>query len=538
MKKSLYLLAMLPILVGCVKKPDFRWSEHKTMLPAYSYQSEKFKHFNTNFDYEALNLARNKVQQVIENKGNTLQITNAVREFTRLHDELNEKYLFIMTLYYGSASAYQAKYIKAMNAINEDVIFYESLKEKAAHSSDDVKYFFFNTLNDEEIQRQIGSSSVQQEITKLDAELTEISDDFSIYFSSLDSYKTPEAFDVAVEAYVNYVKKANQLANLGNCTNYLDYAYANIYNRDYSPQQGLAFAKNLKESLSSVNLQNINPLSEKDGSPDYVKLNGLIEKNFNNNYCDGAELFDSYADYMGKGFKESYNDLWRDGYYYFSSAADSLGTAYVLYDPSVNYQIAFFSKENQNISSVVHEFGHYFALHKNSVNYGESYDILETHSQANEYVFANYVKNNYQNKFAKAYGDYSLIDDLSYLVDFSFIIEVENYAYNAPDLTKESLGEFINNLSEEYKNLNIPATTNYWMYPCICSAAYYISYATSSLEAMQFYVMDLETSKNTYFNFCLDTSKKTMVEKWTNAGLKSPFEKEASELIINYIQTI
>ena len=330
------------------------------------------------------------------------------------------------------------------------------------------------------IDEQLGKSETAKITTQLNAELDQISEDFNLYFSTLEDYKTEEALQKGIETYVEYVGIANQLAKANDYNNYLDYAYKNIYARDYTPLDGYNFAQNVKSSFSQVGYEYKNYLPKNDESKDYNNLYKLIYQNFNNSNCDGAKLFDKYSEFMGQDYIDTYNSLWRDGYYFFSDRDDSLGTAFILFDNNVDYQIAFFSKEMQDVSSVVHEFGHYYALHNYPKNETQSYDILETHSQANEYLFANYIKNSYGNKYAKYFGDHKFNNDVSYLIDFSYIIDVENYAYNETDLTVEKLTNFISNLSSEYEGLNIKETYNYWLYPCICSACYYISYATSS----------------------------------------------------------
>lgn len=539
MKKIYSLLFISVLLTGCMKQPNFRWANHKISGNAYNFKSAKFENTNISFNYSELETAKKNVKQVIENKGTTFQISNAVSKFNRLHQDLYKKSLFIMTLYYGNPSFYELTYNRANTALDEDVIFYNSLFEEAAKSSDDIKKYFFNTLNDEEIAQQLEERNADSDITRINSELQKIADDFSYYYATTSSYKSDEAFEHGVEVYVDYVAKANELAKLKGFENYLDYSYKVDYARDYSPSEGHQFAVNLKNSFVGKNYSEKDSfLPEDDGSKDYRKLKTLIDYNFNNLQNDGAELFDNYADFMGGKFINSYNNLWRDGYYYFSSAEDSLGTAYVLFDESLDSEIAFFSKENQDVLSVIHEFGHFFALDSNESNYEQSYDILETHSQANEYVFCNYVKNNYENKYAKAFGDSRFHSDIGYLIDFAFIIEVENYAYHEADLTTEKLADYIHGLTDEYEELGIPETKNYWMYPCIVSSGYYISYATSLLEAMQFYVMDLNDAKNCYFNFSLDNSDKTMVEKWTSVGLKSPFSTEASDFVLSYLDTL
>ncbi|MBQ0009377.1 MAG: hypothetical protein KBS97_03815 [Firmicutes bacterium] len=537
MKKYVTLLALLPLLTSCCSK-NWKWQDHRTDKDSYYFMSEKLKNFDTSFDYNSLSSSRDVLLNTIKNKGNKKQITSAYSNYKKLCNRLTEIFDVVTVYYYGAATDYVEKYNKIYDILVECEVFEASLFQEAANSSDDVKMFFFGTLDQTKIDEQLGKSEVSKITAQLNAQLDQISEDFNFYFSTLETYKTEEALQKGIETYVEYVNIANQLAEVNNCDNYLEYSYKNIYNRDYTPLDGYNFAQNVKSSFSEIGFKNKNYLPTNDGSADYNNLYKLIYKNFNNINCDGAKLFDDYADYMGQNYIDTYNSLWRDGHYFFSNRDDSLGTAFILFDNVMDYQIAFFSKGMQDVSSVVHEFGHYYAIHNYPKNESQSYDILETHSQANEYVFANYVKNNYKNKFSKYFGDHKFYNDASYLIDFSYIIDVENYAYNETDLTTEKLSKFISDLSAKYKNLNIQETYNYWLYPCICSACYYISYATSSLEAMQFYLLDLDNAKSKYKDFCSNAEGDSTLQKWLAAGLKSPFTKDTLSMVANYLKTL
>lgn len=537
MKKSITLLTLLPLLTSCCNK-NWKWQDNRTLKDSYYFMSEKLKNFDTSFNYDELNSSKNILLNMIKNKGNTNQISSAYKNYKNLYNRLNNIFDTITVYYYGAANDYINTYNSMYDELVSCELFEASLYQEAAKSSDDAKMFFFGTLDQNKIDEQLGKSETSKITTELNAQLDQISEDFNFYFSTLETYQTKEALKKGIETYVEYVKIANQLAKVNNYDNYLDYSYKNVYSRDYTPTDGHNFAQNVKASFSEIGYEYKNYLPENDGSTDYDNLYKLIYKNFNNIQCDGAKLFDSYSEYMGNDYVDTYNSLWRDGYYFFSDRDDSLGTAFVLFDSSIDYQIAFFSKEMQDISSVVHEFGHYYAIHNNPKNESQSYDILETHSQANEYLFANYLKNSYNNKFANYFGDHKFNSDASYLIDFSYIIDVENYAYNEKDLSTEKLTKFIYDLSAEYKNLNIQETYNYWLYPCICSACYYISYATSSLEAMQFYLFDLDNAKTKYKNFCKNAEGDSTLQKWIDAGLKSPFEQDALRMVANYLKTL
>lgn len=535
-KRFLSFILIIPLLCGC-SFFDWKWSKHTTINSSYNYISKKLQNVNLNFDYEKLESAKTKLSNDVLNNSDISNVKKSFINFSFLVKELSEKETYLTTYYYISPSKYSENYEKFLNAMQDTTTFYTSLLNQAAKSSNDIKEFFFETTDQKVIDQKIAESEKNKELAIIENQMTKISDSYSEFYS-LNMENRSLLFEEAIEKYPEYVALANEYAKLNNYDNYLDYAYKEIYSRDYSPKQGLEFAKNFKVAFKNIDLSNKSTTLEYEDSLDFSNAKKIKEQVFNKTGNPASGLMDSYADFMGRLYKKTYNHLWRNGYYCFSSSEDSLGTAFVSCEPSLPDQVVFYSAANQDVSSVLHEFGHYFALTNNKNAFNYSYDILETHSQANEFLFLNYLKNNYNNKFMKQLGDIKIIDNIAYLANFAYIIEVENFAFHEKTLTKEELKDYVLSLNEEYTNLGLKYSPYYWMYPCICSSCYYISYGTSSLEAMQFNTMDLNKAKNTYIEFCLDSSDTSAEEKWTNSGLTSPFDKQAFQNLANYVMEI
>lgn len=537
MKKRLFsLLLILPLLFGCSFR-DYKWSEHTTLNDSFGFVSKKLRNVNISFDYENLESVKNRLNNDVLTKVDISKVKKDFTEFSNLTDKLSKKSTYISTYYYMSPSKYRENYQKLLETQQDISTFYSTLLQNAAKSSDDIKKYFFGTTDENTINNKLNKSEISKELSILDNKMTKISDAYA-EFDALNYPDNELLFNEGIARYPEYVALANQYAKLNDYDNYLSYSYKEIFGRDYTPDEGLQFAKNFKETFSHLNLNNKKINLIDDGSVDFINANLIDKVVFNKVGNPAAGLMDSYANYMGGKFKKTYNNLWNNGYYCFSDAEDSMGTAYVSCDPSLTHQVVFYSASNQNVCSVLHEFGHYFAIENNNKTFKYSYDILETHSQANEFLFLNYLKNNYNNKFIKLLSDKKILESVYYLANFSYIIEVENYVFRKESITSEELKNYVSYLNNEYTFLEIPFNPYYWMYPCICSPCYYISYGTSSLEAMQFNTMELSKAKNTYIEFCLDSKDKTMEEKWTSCGLSSPFNEESFQNLANYIRRI
>ncbi len=516
---------------------DWKWSEHTTNNSSFGYISKKLQNVDLDFDYEKLELAKTKLNNDILNRNDIYKVKKSFAEFSTLAEQLAKKDTYIMTYYYMSPSKYHENYDKLLDAQQGISTFYSSLLQNAAKSNDEIKKYFFGTTDQKVINQKVNQGEKDNQLSILNNKMTKISDAYA-EFDTLNFGNNELLFEEGINTYPEYVALANEYAKLNNYDNYLNYSYKEIFGRDYTPQQGLEFAKNFKNAFANIDLSSKSLTLEYEDSIEFINASKIKGQVFNKVGNPAAGLMDSYANYMGKKYQRTYNNLWKNGYYCFSDAQDSIGTAYVSCDPSLNHQVVFYSPTSQDASSVLHEFGHYFALENNRKTFNYSYDILETHSQANEFLFLNYLKNNYKNKFMKQLGDIKILESVYYLANFAYIIEVENYVYNKESITSEELRNFVINLNEEYTNLGLKFNQFYWMYPCICSSCYYISYGTSSLEAMQFNTMELDKARDTYIEFCLDSTNKTMEEKWTSCGLSSPFDKESFQNLANYVMEI
>lgn len=535
-KKFISLLLLVPLLSGC-SFFNYKWSKHTTANNAYGFISKKLKRVNLDFDYEKFEEVKNRLNNDVVNKKDILTVKKDYTEYSNLCDKLAKKETYITTYYYMSPSKYRENYEKLLEAEQEIFSYQSILLQNAAKSSNEIKSYFFNTTDENTINNEINKSETNKELSILGNKMTKISDSYA-EFDSAHYSENDALFNEGIDKYPEYVALANQYAKLNEYDNYLNFAYKELYARDYTPEQGLQFAKNFKSAFSNLDLNKKTITLVNDGSTDYINAHNIDKTVFNKIGNPAAALMDSYAKYMDGKFRKTYNNLWRNGYYCFSDASDSIGTAYVSCDPLLEHQVVFYSSSNQDVSSVLHEFGHYFAIENNKKSFNYSYDILETHSQANEFLFFNYLKNNYNNKFMKLLGDKKILESIYYLANFSYIIEVEDYAFNKENITSNELKSYVLDLNKEYTNLGLPFNPYYWMYPCICSSCYYISYGTSSLEAMQFSTMELSKAKDTYFKFCLDSEDKTMEEMWTSCGLSSPFAKESFQNLSNYIMEI
>ena len=528
--KKIHLILIYVFATSCelVSSNHWKWSKHTISKEGYNFKSEKFQKFSTDFDYAKLETAKINLRTSINSNSSLSTIKSNYEKFVKLHNKLDGIYPFVMTNYYGEPVTYKEAYMRIVSVYNDDLTFNNEMLRLAATKGDDVKKYFFGTTDSTEIAKQLAGGETPEK-AELSFRMTQLEDEMMNL--TAQGNRDEEYVETSCDIYSEYAEIANEYAVLCGYSNYPEYAYKNVYARDYTPAQALSLANMIENSLGSVVGGFVNYFEDGyNGNYLYELLYGQ----FNGTKYDIGGLMDDYAEFLGDKYLKMYDHLWSDGYYYFSDNENSLGTAYVTSAPVVNDHIAFFSKDNQNMLAITHEFGHYFALQSESKNNYCSYDILETHSQGNEYTMLNYLQSKKGGATLKTLANYKVYEALLYLVEFAFITKVENYVYSYEYLTANQIHDYIENLTSEFASKGLMVSPGYWCYACVASSCYYISYATSLLESVQFLTMSINDAKKAYVDFCLDNITTGSVAKWKKAGLTSPFEQQTIDKLVNY----
>ena len=189
----------------------------------------------------------------------------------------------------------------------------------------------------------------------------------------------------------------------------------------------------------------------------------------------------------------------------------------------------------------IHEFGHYFSCVQNGgIRKNDSYDLQETYSQGNEFTFCKYLlevkKEDLDLNTYKYYVDDKIYSSLGQIINEAVITEIENFAYTTPNLTKESLINGVNAILATYDGT---ASETYFMAACLSSPCYYVSYATSLMEALQLASMSsFKEARDHYITLVEANGLSNAVARWENAGLKSPFGEECFTALANLFTSV
>lgn len=538
-KKFLLPLLLVPTLCSCIfEQKPFSWNNYLNSSKGLNAQSEKFKNYRLEDYTSKISDYKNKLISAV-NDGSFHNYVTYYNALYEVYVDVIDAYIISSTKYYADSSDtnMEAKSENYYDQYNDLRAFFIDLEEVIYKGpSKEIKEDYFGDISDEEIEKILDENVGLKIETEYDAYFTDYQNDgqslYNNYRRWLISFKT--YYLNAYEYYWRYIKTTREFIEKVDYDTYLEFSYTRDYDRDYTPEEVLSLVDYVKQYL--VPIYNSHSRMSVPYTIDTKLYNYLNSYNFCNSHTDSAAMYEKYAETLGNEYLSCYNKAWGDGYFCFSSSDYSLSTAYQWNLHNSNESVLYFSKDYQNILSVIHEFGHYYGSNANGgAHKNDCMDMSETYSQADEYAFLNFLLN--EKKDDEKYETYEfyayskVYDNLFYIIQEAVITEIENYVYTTDDFVGETDEENIQilklGIQDILSSYNGAADNAYYLSPCLCSPCYYISYATSLIESMQFITMDCDDALETYVNLVENQSGSTTVERWESAGLTSPFKEES-----------
>ncbi len=358
------------------------------------------------------------------------------------------------------------------------------------------------------------------------------------------------------EMYAEFAENNNKMAQLMGYENYLEYAYENVYGRDYTYQEAKQLAEYVKTYVSQI-FQNVygdwnsltgsSSLTQAEIDEYYLHVSDSFFET-----VEGNAAVNDYIDLMAFTsnpdknitFSDEFNKLMSDG----NMFRGEYEGAFVTTIFSAKLPIAYFGKGYDNPFTIVHEFGHYMnEVYSADVaeeydDFEQSYDLLEMHSQGNELLYLSYLKENadLSETGLALIETYSLVNML-YSVMAGMTIDTFEQAiylgkYEGTDSAtimedgKITADEYSDLYTSICKDFGVEdAIEGYWEYGMtITSPCYYISYSVSALAVLQVYEManskGFDVAKDAYlklFTYVDENPEMTMEEILEYAGMLS-----------------
>ena len=417
--------------------------------------------------------------------------------------------------------------------------------------------FYYQGMTDEEINSFLFDSDTVSNPAYTD--LKNRNNEIETTFISMTGAEKKENLS---PMYAEFVENNNKMAQLMGYDNYLEYAYENVYGRDYTYEDAQQFATYVKQYLapifSAVYTKYRNTSADTQESSDLYK--GQVDLSFFetlssnttvNDYIDLLE-FNTNPDKMIT-FSDEFNKLMSEG----NMFRGTYQGAYVTTIGFASLPIAYFGPGYDNAFTIVHEFGHYMnEIYSMDVSgLSQSYDLLEMHSQGNELLYLCYLKEN--SGFTPIAIDlietYTLVNMLYPVMAGMTIDTFEQAIYLG---TYDGLGADVimadgKITSDEYNALYLyicedfgvkDVLGTYWQYGMtITSPCYYISYSASAMTVLQLYEMantdGFDAAKDAYlklFTYVDENPEMTLNEILGYAGMLSYQSEDLYKALYDY----
>lgn len=322
------------------------------------------------------------------------------------------------------------------------------------------------------------------------------------------------------------IPSANSYAVRKGYASYAEYAYAQEYGREYSPEDATKLYAAVKEYI--VPLYNrVNKILSANGRFDHSEL-------LAHGFADNEAMVEAAAKYMPEVSDEyaaALNLLREKELADLSENPDRIGISFTTYIPYYSIAMIYSGTQDgepQDLSTFVHEFGH-FAYYM-YMQEETPLDISEFYSQGMEALYCNFA----DDLFGEA-GDTYRLEHLESLlksiVNGCLFDEFQVQAYHMSNPTAADLNRLYYKLSLDYgftyahnddQAYNWVTTPHTFIQPF-----YYLSYAASALPSAELLVRadrDFEDAADKYLSMAAGYRGQTYTEFFREFGFEDIFD--------------
>ena len=450
-------------------------------------------------------------------------------------DARNKEYI-VYSLDKSKTTAY---YLELHEMCTTIYSWYQNFLKIASKNSDFRP--LFGDMTDEEIESLV-SDTESDKYYELSNQLTTYESEYeSLTQSSSTFYSDSE------EIYVKIINTCKEIATECGYDNYIDYAYEEVYSRDYTKEESSEFVTYVSNYIIPLLYDNDYKVANIKASlneSDYE----IFKQFYTEDKDNSLELFNDYIETHSDETIKNNAALFQNGCAFYATKTNSYDGAYTTLIPSEDEAYCYFGTNYQDVFTIVHEFGHMNAMNYQAKNdyTSPSMDISETQSQGNELLFLKYIENTftaYSDELKNSIIKYKLYDFLSTIVMATIMDEFERTIY-ASDFTAEAgkLDDVMIQVCDDkfggYDKLKevLFDPINYYHRAIITSELYYISYATSLIASLSLYEKAIEDYSNALSIYekiyKIDSETYTFKTGLVNAGLSNPLSEETFEEIV------
>ncbi|MBQ9131466.1 MAG: hypothetical protein IJX62_03220 [Clostridia bacterium] len=480
-------------------------------------------------------LARCEELLVPEGK-ETRKIEKALGEMTEAfyHISTQASLAYLQFCMNNTDKACSDRYLFASAASSESYAAYMKLCQRVDSSKSAYRDTFFDGWSEAEMAKMRSYTDEMAALQKTnDAILVELRE------------LKQEDFDKSVPALFKRTVETNTaMARLMGYEGYMEYAYACVYGREYTPEQVKAVWRYVQTYLV--------PLCRQLGEDFYAAYEALPKGRADDlyellygDYTDGGnDLLEGYFSTLPATLRQGMEGMLKnqnDIFCHQDNALEGEFTGY-LYDDG--HPVDYFGPGYQSLLTVVHEAGHYCAFVQTR-GLEPSLDLAEVHSQGNELLWMAYAAdhvNAYVYRVMELYQFYQTVDSV---IACLMVDEFEQTVYAGGGTVTDYDG-VMTQICARYGGVDfvekwITDMKSYWRNVVIESPGYYISYATSGLAALGLYATaDADYARGVgAYGILMEQAARdaSLTDSLKAAGLSTPFEEALYKKIINLYDT-
>lgn len=292
------------------------------------------------------------------------------------------------------------------------------------------------------------------------------------------------------EIYLELVQLRNEKARLEGYENYAEYAYSELYVRDYSVKEARELFEEIQKKVVPVILEMQGVYNAIDTAPLYSLPETTAQERF--------ELIRPYLDEIDTEMGETLDYM--EAYQLYDMDA-SYGKAEVGFTTSLNYfnDAFIFAAPNDNYydyTTAIHEFGHYHYLFRNTEDFllqQSNIDLCEIHSQGLEMLYYDYADELLEGEAGELFQFIEVYQMARNTVETALVSEFELQVYEHPNMSLEDLNRLYLNLSNKYGMYYVEQITELYNWVDIShvftAPCYYIGYLTSAFSSLDILTM-------------------------------------------------
>lgn len=330
--------------------------------------------------------------------------------------------------------------------------------------------------------------------------------------------------------FLDLVKNRNARAQIYGYDNYAEYAYTDLYNRDYTIEEIQSVYAAVKQYIVPV-------LAEVEEYVYAGNINDLIYMD----YLTEDYIIDVVGRHMGDidpALAEVYQYMVDHHLYDIDYDANKMNVGYTttLYEYQEPFIFNAPDYSYYDLETMIHEFGHYNeAFHAGTTLITDvtNMDVAEIHSQGLELLYLEYANDVYGEKLGDSAQQIVLYQILYSVIDGCLYDEFQNAVFSADhDMTAQEVNQLFRRLSEEYGYVYYDTETEAYDWVEVphtfSSPMYYVSYGTSALAALDIWTISLSDRQagiDKYMELTTYGLTTTYCELLEKCELKSIFEE-------------